>query len=92
MTQLQSILCPVGFSDTSRKALRHAAGLARRYGSNLTVLYVEDVLRDAARSEVNRHAPILRTICKQGRKGTLWQIQSGPFRSRDKHTIRQPRL
>ena len=60
MTQLQRILCPVDFSDPSRKALRYAAGLARKYGSDLTVLYVEEVLLDAARSEVNRHAPILR--------------------------------
>jgi nucleotide-binding universal stress UspA family protein len=61
MTQFQNILCPVDFSDPSRKALRHAAALARRYGSDLTVLYVEDVLLAAARSEVNRHAATVRS-------------------------------
>jgi nucleotide-binding universal stress UspA family protein len=61
VTKLQNILCPVDFSDSSRKALCHAAAVARRYRSDLTVLYVDDLLPDAARAELNRHAAILRS-------------------------------
>jgi nucleotide-binding universal stress UspA family protein len=34
------ILCPVDFSDPSRRALHHAAALASREGAALHVLYV----------------------------------------------------
>jgi nucleotide-binding universal stress UspA family protein len=34
------ICCPVDFSETSRVALEEAAGLARKYGSELTLLHV----------------------------------------------------
>jgi len=40
----RSILCPVDFSPHSRAALRHATALAQRFGSTLTVLYVNDPL------------------------------------------------
>lgn len=40
VTNAQKILCPVDFSECSRRALDHALGLARCYGSSLTVLHV----------------------------------------------------
>lgn len=39
-----SILCPIDFSAHARHALRYAAGLARRFGGRLTVLFVNDPL------------------------------------------------
>jgi nucleotide-binding universal stress UspA family protein len=45
---LNRILCPVDFSDPSRRALRHALAIARWYESELTVLHVDDVLLHAA--------------------------------------------
>jgi nucleotide-binding universal stress UspA family protein len=40
MIEIARILCPVDFSETSRRALRYAAATARWYGSSLTVLHV----------------------------------------------------
>jgi len=40
MLSLQRILCPIDFSDASRRALDHAAAIARWYGSHLTALHV----------------------------------------------------
>ena len=44
----RSILCPVDFSEHSRAALRHAAGIAASGGGRLTVLFVSDALLVAA--------------------------------------------
>jgi nucleotide-binding universal stress UspA family protein len=38
--EFKRILCPVDFSDSSTRALAHAAALARWYGAQLTVLHV----------------------------------------------------
>jgi len=40
MIELRRILCPVDFSDISRRALDHAATLARRHGSTVLALHV----------------------------------------------------
>ena len=39
-SQIESILCPVDFSEASRQALRQAAAIARRSGAPLWVLFV----------------------------------------------------
>lgn len=44
MRSIQRILCPVDFSDPSRRALRHAAALAGWYGATLTALFVDTTL------------------------------------------------
>jgi nucleotide-binding universal stress UspA family protein len=48
MTGFQRILCPIDFSDFSRRALDHAVAIARRYESTLTVLHVSALLPAAA--------------------------------------------
>jgi nucleotide-binding universal stress UspA family protein len=40
MIEIRRILCPVDFSDHSRRALDHAIAIARWYESTVTVLYV----------------------------------------------------
>lgn len=40
MIELKQILCPVDFSEFSRRALDHALALARCYGSTVTALHV----------------------------------------------------
>lgn len=40
MVELKRILCPVDFSEFSRRALDHALGVARCYGSTVTALHV----------------------------------------------------
>jgi nucleotide-binding universal stress UspA family protein len=40
MIEIRRILCPVDFSDYSRRALDHAVAIARWYGSTVTVLHV----------------------------------------------------
>ena len=40
MIQILHVLCPVDFSDVSRRALDHAIAVARWYGAHLSVTYV----------------------------------------------------
>jgi nucleotide-binding universal stress UspA family protein len=40
MNRIRRILCPIDFSEPSRRALDHAAAIARRYKASLSVLYV----------------------------------------------------
>src|SRR5688500_17795398 len=40
MIEIRRILCPVDFSDYSRRALDHAIAIARWYGSTVTALHV----------------------------------------------------
>ena len=44
MIALQRIVCPVDFSDCSRRALEHAVALARAWSAELIVLHVYSVL------------------------------------------------
>ncbi|MGH9418953.1 MAG: universal stress protein, partial [Thermoanaerobaculia bacterium] len=61
MIELRRLLCPVDFSEPSRCALRHAIALARRYRSEVTVLYVEDALQTSARAEISLGASFFAT-------------------------------
>ena len=40
MIEIRKILCPIDFSDYSRRALDHAVAIARWYDSRITVLHV----------------------------------------------------
>jgi nucleotide-binding universal stress UspA family protein len=48
MTTIRRILCPVDFSDHSRRALDHALAIAAWYDSTVTVLHVASVMPVAA--------------------------------------------
>ncbi len=48
MVQITRVLCPVDFSDFSRRALDYAVALARWYDAPLTVLYVYYVVLPSA--------------------------------------------
>jgi nucleotide-binding universal stress UspA family protein len=41
-TTIRQILCPTDFSETSRRAIAHAAAIARWYGASLSVMHVCD--------------------------------------------------
>ncbi len=40
MLQIRRVLCPIDFSETSRRAFDYAVAIARRHGSTVTVLHV----------------------------------------------------
>jgi nucleotide-binding universal stress UspA family protein len=40
MVEIRRILCPIDFSDYSRRAVDHAMAIARWYGSTITIAYV----------------------------------------------------
>ena len=40
MIEIQHVLCPVDFSETSRHALEHAMAVAKWYDARVTVLHV----------------------------------------------------
>lgn len=48
MIELRRILCPIDFSDFSRRALDHAVALAKWYDSTVTVFHVATVVPAAA--------------------------------------------
>src|SRR6266542_2652759 len=45
MIEITRILCPVDFSEHSRRALAHAAAIAKWYDSTITVLHVFTIVR-----------------------------------------------
>jgi nucleotide-binding universal stress UspA family protein len=40
MIEIRAIVCPVDLSAYSRRALAHAAAIARSYGATITALHV----------------------------------------------------
>ena len=48
MIDIQRILCPIDYSDFSRRALDHAVAIARWYGSTVMVFHVSAILPAAA--------------------------------------------
>jgi nucleotide-binding universal stress UspA family protein len=47
MTEIRRILCPVDFSDTSRRALDHALAFARWHRASVTVLHMHPIAAPA---------------------------------------------
>lgn len=43
MLEIRRILAPTDFSDTSKRAVEYAAGLARRFGAELVLLHVVEL-------------------------------------------------
>lgn len=64
MFTISHVLCPVDFSDTSRRALDHAAAFANWYGARLTVLHV------VPRLAVLEGAPAILTDAERAAIGT----------------------
>jgi nucleotide-binding universal stress UspA family protein len=48
MIQIRRILCPIDFSDFSRRALDHAAAIAKWYQSTITLLHVSPLVLPVA--------------------------------------------
>jgi nucleotide-binding universal stress UspA family protein len=57
MIDIRRILCPVDYSEFSRRALDHAMAIARWYDATVTVLYVNPVLEAVAYSPVGPMIP-----------------------------------
>jgi nucleotide-binding universal stress UspA family protein len=55
--EIRRILCPVDYSEFSRRALDHAMAIARWYGSTITVLHVSEVMPVAAYAPVGPIIP-----------------------------------
>ena len=51
MNTFHRLLCPVDYSEPSRRALLHAIAIARRHHSQITVMHVEGALEAVARAE-----------------------------------------
>lgn len=65
------ILCPVDFSDTSRKAFYTAVGYARTHGAKLTIVHVREGVRPTSFDEV------------ESEHGTLDRLEAGLVRRLD---------
>ena len=63
MIEIREILCPIDFSDFSRRALDHAVTIARWYGSRITLLHVCNVLPVAAYAPGRATPPSTQVLC-----------------------------
>jgi nucleotide-binding universal stress UspA family protein len=59
MMKLSRILCPVDFSEPSKRALQYALAVARWHESEITVLHVEDALLHAATVEAGGYPELI---------------------------------
>jgi nucleotide-binding universal stress UspA family protein len=59
MGTFHRILCPIDFSDASRRALLHALDIARRHGSGITALHVQSAFALAAEVETGLYVNVL---------------------------------
>jgi nucleotide-binding universal stress UspA family protein len=83
----RSILCPVDFSSHSRDALQHAIALARRFGSRVTVMFVEDPLLIAAVSGSSAGNLIARTRIELDRFVTRSVAPLPPVQNEIAHVV-----
>lgn len=75
MIEIRRILCPVDYSDFSRRALDHAVAIARWYGSTVTVFHVCALLPAAAFAP----GPLALTatpLAPEGREALLGRLRS----------------
>ena len=73
--QIQQILCPVDFSESSDHAMRYASALATTFGAELTLLHVvapvvaalpgETALPDTLQADINELAEACRSRMEQ---------------------------
>ena len=61
MTPIARILCPVDFSDFSRRALDHAAVIARWYEATIAVVHVMPAVPDGAGGVPDAAGPLMAT-------------------------------
>jgi nucleotide-binding universal stress UspA family protein len=59
MSTFHRILCPIDFSDASRRALIHALGIATQHESVITVLHVQSAFALAAQVEAGLYVSVL---------------------------------
>ena len=64
----RSVLCPVDFSEDSRRALRYAAAVAARGDAVLDVMYVNDPLLIAAAAAALHDRDLVKRSAKQLRE------------------------
>lgn len=100
MVKLERILCPVDLSGTSRRALAHAAVIARWYDARLIVLHVFNaaVPFPAAGAEFVGHAPPIASpvsadqVMEEVRRFVEPVVSGGPAHEivvRDGHPVKQ---
>ena len=61
MTAIKRVLCPIDFSDCSRRALDHALAIGRWFGAAVDVLHVTPEVLIAGRAEMQMRLEVLRT-------------------------------
>lgn len=74
MIDIREILCPIDFSDFSRRALDHAVRIAQWYDSHITLLHVYNVLPVAAYTSAGDKLPPAPRLCAD-REALLTSLQ-----------------
>jgi len=68
MLTLHRILCPVDYSEPSRRALRYALAIARWHGADIAVLHVQDARRHLAGVEAGSDPDLAERTCQELRQ------------------------
>jgi universal stress protein A len=80
------ILCPIDFSETSRVALQEAAGLAQRFGAELTLLHVHEPPGPASETLVSPPELFEQAVREMERKLASWKAEAERLSSTTVHT------
>lgn len=79
MIEFRSIICPIDFSDFSRRALSHAVAMARRYEGRVTLLHVMPELPSIIAFPLSADPPLLDPATRGGLCEELHEF-AGPAR------------
>jgi nucleotide-binding universal stress UspA family protein len=79
MLEWRRICCPIDFSDASHHALRGAAELARRFGSELTLLFVYELPSTAPESLTLSPQDVLQAVLRE------YDRRLGEWKARAEH-------
>lgn len=79
MIEIRRILCPIDFSDHSRRALDHALAIAKWYHASVTMLHVSPLLPVAAYASGSGMPPYLRLTAeeRQGLEESMRRFAEG---------------
>ncbi len=79
MLEWRRICCPIDFSDTSHHALRGAAELARRFCSELTLLFIYELPNNAPQDFILAPRDVLQAVLRE------YERRLGEWKARAEH-------
>jgi len=86
MVEWQKICCPIDFSDASHHAMQGAAELTRRFGAELTLLFIYELPGNAPQDLLFSPSDVLREVLRE------YDRRLGEWKARAEHLCGRPVL